>query len=130
MSIDLRSADDTLRAQALASIDAAIADIATRRGLHVTSQVMLDTAATTCSPRLREPLGASVTKMTGSPALALPSGAGHDAIMMARLTDVAMLFVRCGNGGISHHPDETLTAADASLAAAAFRDFLLNLKVD
>jgi acetylornithine deacetylase/succinyl-diaminopimelate desuccinylase-like protein len=50
--------------------------------------------------------------------------------MMARLTEVAMLFVRCGNGGISHHPDELLAASDAALAAAAFRDFLLRLEVD
>jgi N-carbamoyl-L-amino-acid hydrolase len=30
-----------------------------------------------------------------------------------------MLFVRCGNGGISHHPDETSTE-DACIAAEVF----------
>jgi acetylornithine deacetylase/succinyl-diaminopimelate desuccinylase-like protein len=35
-----------------------------------------------------------------------------------------MLFVRCGNGGISHHPDETMTAADAGIAAAVFSRFV------
>ncbi|MEJ0099615.1 MAG: 2-oxo-4-hydroxy-4-carboxy-5-ureidoimidazoline decarboxylase [Pseudomonadota bacterium] len=49
-------------------------------------------------------------------------------MMMARLTDVGMLFVRCGNGGISHHPAESLDAADARLAADVFRDFLLHYK--
>jgi acetylornithine deacetylase/succinyl-diaminopimelate desuccinylase-like protein len=49
-------------------------------------------------------------------------------MMMARLTDVGMLFVRCGNDGISHHPAESLTAADARLAAEVFRDFLLHYK--
>jgi acetylornithine deacetylase/succinyl-diaminopimelate desuccinylase-like protein len=54
----------------------------------------------------------------------LLSGAGHDAVMMASLTAIGMLFVRCGNAGISHHPGETLSAADAELAAQAFTDFL------
>lgn len=130
LSIDVRSADDALRSQALTRIDTAIAEIMQRRRLEVDSQVAMDTAATACAPHLRELLTASVARITGAPAICLPSGAGHDAIMMSRLTDVAMLFVRCGNGGISHHPDEILAAADASLAAAAFRDFLLDFKVN
>ena len=54
----------------------------------------------------------------------LPSGAGHDAMKMAELCPQAMLFVRCGNGGISHNPLETMTADDADLAVAAFIEFL------
>jgi acetylornithine deacetylase/succinyl-diaminopimelate desuccinylase-like protein len=37
---------------------------------------------------------------------------------------IAMLFVRCGAGGISHHPDETMTAEDAEVATSVFLDFL------
>ena len=48
----------------------------------------------------------------------LPSGAGHDTVTMARVTDVAMLFVRCA-GGISHHPDESVAEADVALAIEA-----------
>jgi acetylornithine deacetylase/succinyl-diaminopimelate desuccinylase-like protein len=36
----------------------------------------------------------------------------------------AMLFVRCGNNGISHHPDETMTAEDAEIATSVFLHFL------
>jgi acetylornithine deacetylase/succinyl-diaminopimelate desuccinylase-like protein len=39
---------------------------------------------------------------------------------------VGMLFVRCGNGGISHHPAEIMTTADADIAARAFEDFIRN----
>jgi acetylornithine deacetylase/succinyl-diaminopimelate desuccinylase-like protein len=49
-------------------------------------------------------------------------------MMMASLTEVGMLFVRCGTGGISHHPDETLSAADADIAGRVFRDFLLHFE--
>ena len=52
----------------------------------------------------------------------LPSGAGHDAVTMAGVTDIAMLFVRCA-GGISHNPGESVTddVALAIEAAAHFR---------
>ncbi len=66
----------------------------------------------------------AVLRKRGMPAFELPSGAGHDAMMMQRITDIAMLFVRCGNGGISHNPLETITAEDAQLAAEVFVDFL------
>ncbi len=38
-----------------------------------------------------------------------------------------MLFVRCGNGGISHSPLETITAADADIATRILLDVLVNL---
>jgi acetylornithine deacetylase/succinyl-diaminopimelate desuccinylase-like protein len=44
---------------------------------------------------------------------------------MAAVTEVAMLFTRCGNGGISHNPLETMTADDADIAARVLLDFLL-----
>ncbi|MGP7102848.1 hypothetical protein ACTZRM_25805, partial [Klebsiella pneumoniae] len=51
--------------------------------------------------------------------LTLPSGAGHDAIAIAERWPSAMLFVRC-LGGVSHHPAESVTAADVGLAIDAF----------
>jgi hypothetical protein len=36
--------------------------------------------------------------------------------------------VRCGNGGISHHPDETMSSDDAEIAAHTFIDFLLHFE--
>ena len=52
--------------------------------------------------------------------MVLFSKAGHDAMAVAELTEWAMLFVRCGNGGISHHPDEIVTMADVAVALDAF----------
>ena len=54
----------------------------------------------------------------------LPSGAGHDAMVMADITEVGMMFVRCGAGGVSHNPAETVSAEDADAAAKALLDFL------
>jgi N-carbamoyl-L-amino-acid hydrolase len=52
------------------------------------------------------------------------AAAGHDP---ARLPSIGMLFVRCGNGGISHNSLETVTAADAGIAAQILRDTLLRM---
>jgi len=127
-SIDLRSANDALRDAAAADISAALAQIAARRGVKVDQRRVLQAASVPCASALQEAWAASIERVTGRPALRLPSGAGHDAMMMASLTDIGMLFVRCGNGGISHHPDEILSAADADVAARVFRDFLLHFK--
>ena len=53
---------------------------------------------------------------------------GHDGVMFAGLTDIGMLFVRCGNGGISHSPLETITADDANFAAHILLGVLENLE--
>jgi allantoate deiminase/N-carbamoyl-L-amino-acid hydrolase len=60
----------------------------------------------------------------------LASGAGHDAVMFDRLTDIGMLFVRCGNDGISHSPLETVTADDVDVAARVLLDVLIHLDAD
>jgi allantoate deiminase len=53
----------------------------------------------------------------GLPLVELPSGAGHDAgILAAAGVESAMLFVRSQNGGISHHPDELTSDEDVALA--------------
>ncbi|MGP7234851.1 M20/M25/M40 family metallo-hydrolase, partial [Klebsiella pneumoniae] len=67
---------------------------------------------------LRDFLGEAVAAVQGR-SLTLPSGAGHDAIAIAERWPSAMLFVRC-LGGVSHHPAESVTAADVGLAIDAF----------
>ena len=47
--------------------------------------------------------------------------------MFAGGSDIGMLFVRCGNGGISHSPLKTITAEDADMGARVLLDVLLNL---
>jgi acetylornithine deacetylase/succinyl-diaminopimelate desuccinylase-like protein len=51
------------------------------------------------------------------PAVELPSGAGHDAgVLAAAGVEAGMLFVRSLNGGVSHSPDELTSDADITLA--------------
>ena len=59
------------------------------------------------------------------PLVELPSGAGHDAGILASAgVDAAMLFVRSLNGGVSHSPDELSSADDVALAVDVLADAL------
>jgi acetylornithine deacetylase/succinyl-diaminopimelate desuccinylase-like protein len=58
----------------------------------------------------------------------LPSGAGHDAGILASAgVDAAMLFVRSLNDGISHSPDELTSEEDVELAVEVLSGALRRL---
>ena len=58
----------------------------------------------------------------------LPSGAGHDTMIMGQICPAGMLFVRC-KGGISHNPLESITSADCEIALAALTRFVRDFKI-
>lgn len=127
LSLDIRAGDDALRLAAVDDILAGISAICARRGIDERLWKLLEIDAVPCAPRLMDGLGAAIER-AGLPRFDLASGAGHDAMRMASITDVAMLFVRCGNGGISHNPLETMTADDADIAGRVLLDFLKTLR--
>jgi len=129
LSIDIRSGSDAARDTAVADLSAEIERIAQRRGVAIEQRRVLEVASVPCDLQLQDAWAMSVRRVTGESARRLPSGAGHDAMMMAGLTPIGMLFVRCGNGGISHNPMETLSVEDAGLAARVFEDFLRHFAV-
>jgi N-carbamoyl-L-amino-acid hydrolase len=59
----------------------------------------------------RRALAQSAARL-GLSAMEMPSGAGHDAQVMAKITTSGMVFVP-SEGGISHHPDEHTSLEDA-----------------
>jgi hydantoinase/carbamoylase family amidase len=122
-SIDIRAEQDAVRLQAVADVLRHIEAVARRRRVTARIRKVHEASSVPCAPRLQQQLAAAL-KHCGLPIRHLPSGAGHDAMAMAAMTDAAMLFVRCGNGGISHHPDEIMTQEDAALAAQVFIDFV------
>jgi OHCU decarboxylase len=127
--VDIRSGDNSVRDAAFTDVKAECERIAARRRLGLEWRKVLEIDSVPCANRLQQLWGASIRRVTGLEACRLSSGAGHDAMVMAGLTDVGMLFVRCGHGGISHSPLETISAADADLAARTFRDFLVSFTI-
>ncbi|MFC0251152.1 allantoate amidohydrolase [Massilia consociata] len=123
LSLDIRAATDEERLAAVDDILTGISAICARRGIDEKLWKLVQADAAPCSPRLMERLGTAIER-AGLPRFDLLSGAGHDAMEMAQVTEVAMLFTRCGNGGISHNPLETMTADDAEVAGEVLLDFL------
>lgn len=122
-TVDLRSGDDGVREAAEREVFAAFDAVAARRGVGVEARRNHAVRATPCAMRIQDQLAEAVAAV-GAPVRRLPSGAGHDAMVMAEVAEVGMLFVRCGAGGVSHNPAETVGEADAGLAAAALLEFL------
>jgi allantoate deiminase len=92
----------------------------------VTLAAVQDNPSVPCDPGLSRALARGVAAAQGSDPR-LVSGAGHDAVVLSRLTRVAMLFVRC-RGGISHHPSEHVATADLAVALRVLVRFLEDLR--
>lgn len=124
LTLDIRGPQDCHVDQLLASLLAQAQVIAAQRGLTFSSEEFYRISATECNMALRQRINASIDRVQGR-SLLLPSGAGHDAIAVAECWPVGMLFVRC-KGGVSHHPDESVTHSDIALAIQAYLETVLS----
>src|SRR5205814_492905 len=103
-TVDVRAPDDDRRHEAEEAVLRQLERIAKRREVAVEPiRGPHDVAGVPCTPWLQERLAESITRCVGHKAPRLSSGAGHDAMMLAQITDVGMMFVRCGAGGVSHN---------------------------
>ena len=122
LSLDVRHAEDALRIAAAERILRRAAEIAATRHVTATIESRGDNPAVPCAPRLVSLLSRAVAEL-GLPEVLLVSGAGHDGVALAGMTDIGMLFVRCA-GGISHNPAESVMVDDVAIAMAAVDRFL------
>ncbi|ODV10965.1 MAG: OHCU decarboxylase [Rubrivivax sp. SCN 70-15] len=125
-SLDLRATTDAARDAIDADVQAELARICTARGLGWRLERTMTAAAAPSALPWQQRWEAAVQSL-GLPVFRMPSGAGHDAMKLHEVMPQAMLFVRGGNAGISHNPLETITADDADLCVAAFRQLVDDL---
>jgi allantoate deiminase len=121
-TIDIRAEQDVDRTAAVGRVLDELAHIAKRRRIGVDVKRLHEAPSCRCESALMAMLERAV-EAGGLPSMRLPSGAGHDAMAIAAIADVAMLFVRC-KAGISHNPAESITAVDAALAAETLLRFI------
>ncbi len=121
-TIDIRSSDDTCRQAAEARLLANFSAIAKSRQVTINPVKHYEADGVRCDTDLTTQLATTI-QQCGHTLQSLPSGAGHDAMALADLTPIAMLFVRC-KGGISHHPDESISVQDAEVVASVLLQFL------
>jgi allantoate deiminase len=110
VTLDLRHPDDAARR---ATYDALRREAGRGRGVEIDWVDGGDTPAVAMDERLTAAFGVTTR---------LPSGAGHDAAMMAHIAPTAMLFVRSRGG--SHNPAESVEEADVAVALEALERLL------
>jgi allantoate deiminase len=125
VSLDVRHARDTVRDASVSELVSNGQTIADRRGLQVKQTRQMNEPAVPMDERLTAYLTDAV-EAAGYTAKAMPSGAGHDAMVMATRVPTAMLFLR-SPGGISHHPDEAVREEDVEATLHVGREFLKRL---
>ncbi|WEM44542.1 allantoate amidohydrolase (plasmid) [Photobacterium sp. DA100] len=128
-SLDIRSLDEAELAKAERAIFQQIDAIAARRGLVASYQEIHRAASVECAPELTGIIAAACEMVTRKSPLSLPSGAGHDAMAMARCCPVGMVFVRCDKG-ISHHPAEAVQLDDVAVGLEVLCESVLSLALD
>ena len=117
--------DDAQRRQAVDEIKVAVAAIAARRGVRADLVLRHEAPAAPCDPALSDAIERAVVRQGIEP-FRLPSGAGHDGMVLSGVIPLAMLFTRC-RGGISHNPAEYASPEDMGLSARVLRALLDDL---
>jgi allantoate deiminase len=121
-SLEFRSTTDAKRKAAIEQVKADAQRMAVRRKLEFAFEPFHETSTTACTAFMQDLFADAISSLGHEP-MRLPSGAGHDAQVMAKLCPTAMLFVRC-KGGISHNPAEFASEADMGLSIAALVRFI------
>ena len=115
MTVDLRNTDEALLVEAEADLARFVAEAAADEGVTVAERTLARFQPVAFDDRVVDTVAAVAAEL-GHSVKRLPSGAGHDAQMMARLCPTGMVFVP-SRDGISHNPAE-YTEPDDLVAGA------------
>lgn len=128
LSLDIRHVNDTVRRDALNTLQKRAEAIVARRGLQLEWPKKLGGNTVPMDERLTAFM-TDAMEAAGFPPKRMASGAGHDAMVMAGRMPAAMLFLR-SPGGISHHPDESVREEDVEAALRVGEKFLERLAAE
>lgn len=131
-SLDLRDETADGRDDTWDALHHELQAIAGERGLDLAISSTHVAPEVVCAPGLRAAFAAGISSTSDVGAddpLELFSVAGHDAMAVAAIAPVGMLFVRC-RGGISHHADESVRADDVALAIDALETAVRQLAAE
>jgi len=125
MTVDLRNTDETLLQRAENLLAAFISDLATAEGVKISSRGLARFEPVDFDPGLVDRIERAARER-GHSVKRMPSGAGHDAQMLARVCPTAMIFVP-SVGGISHNVKEYTKDADIEAGANLLLSVLCDL---
>lgn len=108
--VDVRGIDVASLRETAAAITVAAEQIAEREGTRVAVERLAADTPVPMDPTIIAAIETACQRL-GVPYQRMPSGAGHDAMNMARIAPAGMIFIPC-RGGVSHNPDEYAAPAD------------------
>jgi N-carbamoyl-L-amino-acid hydrolase len=109
LETDIRDIEGARRDRVLDALHAACDEVACRRGVIITTELINADPPATCDAAILAALEESAVA-AGKTYKKMVSRAYHDSLFMARIAPIAMLFIPC-RGGVSHRPDEYASPA-------------------
>jgi N-carbamoyl-L-amino-acid hydrolase len=104
ITTDIRDIDRARRDDVLDMLHGACTQVAARRGVTITPELLNADPPTTCDPAILAALESSAIK-AGKAYKKMVARAYHDSSFVSCIAPTAMLFIPC-RGGVSHRPDE------------------------
>jgi len=121
MLFQVRDADVTAVARLEADLDAMSEEVNAQGRCHVTVECIRKGTPAMMDGKFQDAIEAASLTFAGGKSLRIPSGAGHDAQVLATIMPAGMLFVP-SIGGISHHWTENTADEDVVTGARVFVD--------
>lgn len=124
-SVDLRHINKESRTKMINEVYEAINRICQKRDVHAEIEVKKAVDPTSCQVEVIEVIEESCKELD-VPTMRLQCGAGHDSLIMAKLTKMGMIFVR-SKEGISHNPKEWSDYEDCMIGTQVLLNTLVRL---
>jgi N-carbamoyl-L-amino-acid hydrolase len=125
LTVDLRNTDGAVLASAEKQLRDHVAAVAETEGVSYSWRRLAQFDPVEFDPSVID-LVESTARRLGLSAMRLPSGAGHDAQMLARVCPTGMVFVP-SRGGVSHNPGEYTSPEDLAAGAQVLAEVLVEL---
>jgi N-carbamoyl-L-amino-acid hydrolase len=125
LGMDVRDTDRARRDGMLEQLSRASAEIAARRGVTVSTEMINCDAPASCDARIVEAVE-SACRAHAFPFDRMVSRAYHDSLFMARISPTGMVFIPC-RGGVSHRPDEYAAPDAIARGTLVLAETLANL---
>ncbi|WP_052144775.1 Zn-dependent hydrolase [Halalkalibacter okhensis] len=127
LKIDIRSTDVSSRNRVLEKIKAELKRVEKSRKVKVGIEWMTEEEPVHMDQKVIKEIS-SICEKNNIPYMFMASGAGHDAMYMAKRWPAALIFVPSVNG-ISHHPDEFTEIDDIVNGMKVLKELVLSYAI-
>lgn len=126
LTVDLRDIHEGNRDKLKEAVLLLAGKIADTRGVTVTTEEKINVTPVQVSRDMQQRAAQAMYETLKQEPFFLPSGAGHDAMVIGQKTDIAMLFTR-SKDGVSHTPEEWSSLDDCTQTVHVLKKLIEDL---